>query len=241
MSAYVSSKRLREAHHDSIARENRQMDVHGLPSWNPSTNFSDADTIIIAFRLLGDPEVDHWANKYACKLTAQPDDVAPSGQCCHAELMLQPQEGEWYRFSIMKKTGERLEDGSIKFKPGLVHGIRTSAPEMKKYTFYRLTVPRSQQYYGWQFLRAQLGAPFNMRAYVLNALPFLKFGAGKTEGWMLERQKPWFCSEVITSALHFMQIPEFMSLRPCDSSPNALYRIGSLANGLQPTCVVPIS
>ena len=62
MSAYVSSKRLRDAYHDSMARESQQLDVHGLPGWNPSANFVDADTIIIAFRLLGDPEVDHWAS-----------------------------------------------------------------------------------------------------------------------------------------------------------------------------------
>jgi hypothetical protein len=231
MSAHVSSR--------DRARS-PVVDYSGLPQWDSRNDFNEANIVIVAFRLIGDADVDHWVNRYACALTRTREDRRPAGDCCHTELMVQPREGEWYRFSIMKKTGERAEDGSVKFKPGLVHGLLTDGPEIKKYTFFRLFVPRADQFAGWQFLRTQVGAPFNMFAYVMNINPFFKFGAKQVRREMFENQQPWFCTELITVALLLMRAQAMDGVRPCDSSPNLLYRKIARSSGAQPSCVNPL-
>jgi len=234
--ARVDPRMLREIHESAV-----KVDVNDTPqvgAWDPSNTFEDANTVIMAFRLKGDKEVEHWANNLACYLTRERGEKKPAGEICHAEIMLQQQPGLWRRFSIMKKTGSMI-NGKIVYKVGCVHGIETSAEELKKYTFFRIQRSREQQYQAWRFLVKQMGAPFNMRAYVFNINPFFKFGARYFHDSMINhRQRAFFCTELITLALHAMGL--MRDVRACDSNPNLLYRKCARLIGAQPSSLTPL-
>lgn len=71
-------------------------------------------------------------------------------------------------------------------------------------------------------------------------LPMFRVGARGPREWMYDRKGKWFCTELITCALQCMGAPPFEHVRPCDSSPNMLYRLASgFAGGCQPTCRPP--
>lgn len=234
----IDGRQMREVHHAMVTLDIN--DPTPLGMWDPNSDFEDSNIIILAFRMNGDKEVEHWANNLACYMTRERGEVRPAGEICHAEIMLQQTPGAWRRFSIMKKTGELGPKGKIIFKPGTVHGLETDAAHIKKYTFFRIHVPREEQYKGWRFFNKQIGAPFNMRAYVLNINPFFKFGATYFQEHMYRQRQArgFFCTELITLGLHAMGLMK--DVRACDSSPNLLYRKCVRMIGAQPSGSNPI-
>lgn len=235
--ARVDNRTMRAIHQSSI-----NVDVEDVPqvgAWDPSNTFKEANYIIIAFRLKGDKEVEHWANNLACYLTREKGEKKPAGWACHTEIILQQEPDVWRRFSIMKKTGEYDANGVLHYKVGRVHGIETGQEELKKYTFFKVHVPRERQYQAWRFFVKQMGAPFNMRAYILNINPFYKFGARHFHESMINhRQRSFFCTELVTLGLHAMGLMK--DVRACDSSPNLLYRKCARMIAAQPTSSTPI-
>ena len=211
-------------------------EFRALPGFSPDERL---DKIQLVFRHLGDAATGHWANTLAARLTAEPGDVHPLGKFCHVELCMEQSPNVWYRFSINKKTGTMDAKGKITYEKGRVHGLEISpgADEMKNYTVMILQVPRKNQLVAWKFLDCQIGAPFNMFAYVANVfwLVYLfprPFGLYHFDERLLREQRTWFCSELVMTALQAMGINCYVHhketkklLQPRASNPNMLFRL----------------
>ena len=215
--------------------EHREEEHHTLPRFKMDCG-GKGNEVYLAFRKLATDTPEHWVNRWAAWLTRTKDDTFPGGHLCHVELFMRPNEHEVYTFSINKKEGVQDSEGKITFTEPGVHGRPLeNLSEIKKYALVSIPISRKKQAAAWQFFRAQLGAPFNKPAYYFNGIfAFLPWKLGKKglNPDMLNighlhkqrRRYTWFCTELLTVALHVMDVNAFLIVRPSHSNPNSHWR-----------------
>ena len=199
-------------------------------------DFPGGDFVCVAFKSLGTRKQEHPLNTWACKMTTFPGELAPAGRMCHTELMMQVSPGNWYRFSINKKSCKIGPDGKQTWLKGRVHGKLVGPESMVKYHYYVLPVSRDKQVTMFKFLQAQHNADFNLYGYVLNFFFPWIFNIG-TRRWIPQLQhvkRKWFCTELVCTALQ--SIGYCGDLIACCQSPNSLNRVCSTIPGVIGSC-----
>lgn len=208
--------------------------------------------VIICFKRLGDKKDEPFLNRLCVWATSSSRDVMPGGRMSHVEIMFK-NKGDWWRFSIVKATRRTNEDGSYTWEPGKVHcKLVREGFEMSRYDFYTILVSREKQEYAWNFLHSQVGAEFNSTGYMWNfVLPvsisgtrgkkdidkqveILKKEMSPTEDLESGKafidykhipKRKWFCSELVCTALQFLDASRFINKDASRVSPNEMYRI----------------
>ena len=181
-------------------------------------------------------EDDHWLNKLAVWGTSssasnsKKDDTEGSqyrGKISHVEILINHEDEKWYRYSIMKKTGQRRKDGSILWQWGKVHAIATKPDSVKNYRFYRINSSFVGVNKALSFLEEQVnnGSQFNFSGYVLNFIFPFKIGNNNYLQAVKKKRNNWFCTELVICALQAGGVWHIQMRKACAVSPNELYRL----------------
>ena len=213
------------------------------PSVSFIKNVSDVPYVLLAFKCCIEPD-DHIVNKLAVWITAYKngknvrEDAEESdfrGRISHVEILIkqrridQEEDGEWYRYSIMKKIGRRTQDGKVTFEPGKVHRIKTGyvngKMQVKNYRFYRVGLGIEGVNEALNFLDTQVraDAPFNKLGYALNFVSPVIVGVSHYKQAERKEKNSWFCTELIVCALQAGGLATFALRKACAISPNRLY------------------
>lgn len=206
-------------------------------------NVSDVPYVLLAFKCCVEPD-DHIVNKLAVwitdyrkgkKLREDADDDDFRGRISHVEILIKQRredsedDGEWYRYSIMKKIGRRTRDGKVTFEPGKVHRLKTGyvngKMQVKNYRFYRVELGIDGVNDALRFLDAQVWAeaPFNKLGYALNFVSPILVGVAHYKQAERKERNSWFCTEIIVCALQAGGLATFALRKACAISPNRLY------------------
>ena len=204
--------------------------------FDDSSLFPQSNQIRIGFKTTqhANPN-EHWMNKLSVYATKSRNDIEPGGTICHAEIMMQIYEGEWRRWSIAKKSRVRNADGDGVWMPGKVH-CKTVDMLNDDYVYITISLSRTNQKRMFQFLQSQVGGGFNTMGYYLNYsfLCCCPIGIQQYSSFIHRRQRSWYCSELIVSALQAGKVKGFENVTACQTSPNALYRLCSVLGGALP-------
>jgi len=205
---------------------------------------------LLAFKICGDDEEEHWMNRLASWGTSRSTDNRDSyeGRASHVEILFREEHDLWFRYSIMKSRGQRI-GSRIVWHPGVVHRIESNPTNMKKYQFYKIPLSVGAVAAATRFVNRQVGMPFNMKGYLCNFIFPVRFGVSGVDEAMTRRKNAWFCSELIVCALQAAAAcqPEsetvLKRMIACEQSPNDLYRTVHTKLGL-PTvfracCIYP--
>lgn len=206
-------------------------------------NVSDLPYVLLAFKCCIEPD-DHIINKLAVWITAykkganvrkDAEENDFRGRISHVEILVKQrradsdEEGEWYRYSIMKKIGRRMRDGRVIFEPGKVHRLKTGyvngKMQVKNYRFYRVELGIDGVNDALTFLDAQVRAeaPFNKLGYALNFVSPMLVGVAHYKQAERRKKNSWFCTEIIVCALQAGGLATFALRKACAISPNRLY------------------
>lgn len=219
--------------------------VHVPTTSRPTPLVSDMSYVLLAFKCCID-EDDLLINKLAVGMTrraryarqaSQPDDEAFRGRISHVEILIKQRrlddhehegEGEWHRYSIMKKVGRRVGK-KIVFLPGKVHSIKTGYVNGKmhvtNYRFYRLDIGVEGVNRALAFLDEQVrqNAGFNRLGYLFNFISPVLFGVSHYKQAERRAINRWFCTELIVCALQAGGMASFALRKACAISPNDLF------------------
>lgn len=218
------------AHISEIVPQSTTVDPTAIP-WDTS-NFPGCECVRIAFKRVGDRKNEHYMNRLSVIATREPNDVAPGGLMCHAELMLLVRENTWYRFSVNKMSQKIGKNGKTYWQKGTVHGKWVKPRSMDKYCLVDLHINRDRQHLMFTFLKNQLGKEFNTTAYWFNfVFPCFPLGYTRYRLNSIPQDKKWYCVELIVAAFQMANITEFAQLDARVQSPNSLYRHCSRLNG----------
>lgn len=204
--------------------------------FDDSSSFFEANQIKIGFKTTEHSNKnEHWMNKLSVYATRSSADIEPGGTICHAEIMLQVQEGDWRRWSIAKKTRVRNEAGDPVWLPGKVH-CKTVDMLNDDYVFITITMARSNQKLMFQFLQSQVGGGFNTMGYWFNFVCYCMCCIGQKHyaPFVQRKVRKWYCSELIATALQAGKVKAFQNVWSCKMSPNRLYRMCSGLTGALP-------
>jgi hypothetical protein len=203
----------------------------GGARWNPAP-FQGADQVLVAFRELkkGGKRDEHWLNTWAAWLSSKRG--TKHGRLCHVELLMQLNQGQWYRFGIVKKSymGNDAEGKPI-FEWGSVHARPVDTDSWDtKYVFLSLYVPRARQKVAFDFFMSQEGKPFNYWGYLLNIMLPGGIGVGEYHPRMHVEEHSWYCSQLVGAGLQAMGDDEtLLTPPPAPVAKNALRAAASVA------------
>jgi hypothetical protein len=200
--------------------------------------FPGSTDVLLAFRVAGNKEREHWINYYASLFTRKRCDIFPAGRMCHAEMLLATSEGVYAKNSVTKKVWAGTDaNGKDIYKPGCVHCKLTSPAEWKsKYVFLVFQAKRKQIIKALRFCINNNGQPFNSRGFNANLIIPGGLGVREWDEALMRERRPYFCSEFIVTALKAMisddekEYPPshwksvMRSMNPATSCPNSLYR-----------------
>ena len=180
----------------------------------------------LAFRTL--IENDHPLNEIAACMTRKCGENKPGGRMCHVEVLMEVDQGQWFKTSINYKEYDYTDEktGKVVYKDGVVHFQKIEEQEMSQYLCLDLPIDRSKQKTMYEFARAQFESGFNFKGYAFNTFPFIfKFGTRSFHADMLDSSNKctWFCSEYVVVLLQAAGVFEHEVARI--QSPNSIFRL----------------
>lgn len=214
-----------------------------IQTFDFSTNFKDAENIMLACRVVGSKKHEHWLNKMAAQYTRKRTDSYPCGKLCHIEIIVAVKPDTYVKISVIKKMWAGTdENGKDIWMEGGVHLKRTARAEWaKKYYFLSLSCDRGAIYRMMRCAVAQNCSGFHNVAFYTALTPIPVGLNFYHHGLLKDTTDKYFCTQLIVILLQCAALSpsgviptnrgdrktwgaEAWLRRASKSNPNDLYR-----------------